>query len=338
MLIRLGITIASFALGSAMFATFYPLPAGVALRSSPFSIPFIEKDKDIVIGFVGDMAPADSTYNETVFADVSKYLEVPDLMIGNLEGTFANEFRTSKCIYIEFMCFAFRGDRNFADALKEAGFDFISLVNNHSFDFGETGLKDTTDELDRVGIPYITQQKPTASLLVRGKKIGILGLSSTKPAETISDYTFITNTVTKLKSENDFVIVVFHGGAEGANKTEVPKQIEYMGNENRGDVQKVAYTAIDAGADVVLGSGPHVLRKIENYNGKLIAYSLGNFVGGNGKMVTRGLLGISGILFTTLSEEKPITTFTSVRLTPNGIPHIDESGQGRALLESLSNS
>lgn len=337
MLFRIGLTILSFAVGSVAFATVSILPSAPAVLHIPFLTPLLQKEEPITIGFVGDMAPADAAYNAAVFNSVAPYLQKPDLMIGNLEGTFAEEYRISKCNYIEFLCFAFRGDASFADALKEAGFDFISLVNNHSYDYGEAGMLDTTRELDRVGIPYITQSKPATSITVKGKTIGILGLSSTKPMETISDYAFIKKMVEKLKSENDFVIVIFHGGAEGSDKTLVPNTVEYVGSENRGDVRKVAHSAIDAGADLVLGSGPHVLRKVEKYNRSIVAYSLGNFVGGNGKMVTRGLLGISGILTTTLSKDiAPYTSFTSVKLTPNGVPLLDEADRGRLLLESLS--
>lgn len=284
------------------------------------------------------MVPSrDSTYNHAVLSFVAPALVAPDLMIGNLEGTFAAENRSSKCIYLLNRCHAFRGDASFAEGLKTAGFDFVSLVNNHSYDYGEMGLADTTAVLDAAGIPYVAPNKPFTSITVKGKRIGILGLSSTEPTRTITDYDFIKNTVAKLKQENDFVIVIFHGGNEGSDKTAVPGVNEYMGTEDRGNVQLVAYTAIDAGADLVLGSGPHVLRKIETYKGKKIAYSLGNFVGGNGSLVTSGTLGLSGIFTSTLSyDHSPDPTFTSVILTKNGTPTLDPLNRGKDLIEQLS--
>lgn len=289
------------------------------------------------IGWVGDMVPATSSYNSSVFAQVTRELSTPDLMIGNLESTFAADGRVSKCNFLSLQCHAFRGDANFADALKTAGFDFISLVNNHSFDYGIEGLRDTERELDRVGIPYISPLKPRTSITMDGTKIGILGLSSTPPTVTIADYAFIEREVTKLKTENDIVIVIMHAGAEGTTKTDVPGTTEYVGTENRGDVQKVARTAIDAGADLVLGSGPHVLRKVEVYKESVIAYSLGNFVGGNQKLTTRGLLGVSGI-FTTTFANNEIHSYdlTSIHLSKEGVPSIDPTDAGKQLIESLA--
>ena len=291
----------------------------------------------ITVGWVGDMVPSnDIDYNENVFAEVTGELLKPDLMIGNLEGTFAQADRSDKCMYLTSMCHAFRGDMSFAASLRDAGFDFVSLVNNHSYDFGTEGLSDTEAILDEAGISYISPNKQHTSISIKGKKIGILGLSSTEPTKTITDYEFIVDEVSKLAEENDFVIVIFHGGAEGSAKTEVPGTIEYVGTENRGDVERVAYTAIDAGADLVLGAGPHVLRKIETYNGAPIAYSLGNFVGGK-RLVMGGTLSLSGIFTATLERDAPTTyNFTSVVLSKDGMPFVDQTDQGKQLLDSLS--
>jgi len=291
----------------------------------------------ITVGWVGDMVPSsDPAYNKQVFASVTPELQVPDLMMGNLEGTFALPDRADKCMYIMSQCYAFRGDSNFATALQHAGFDFISLINNHSYDFGEEGLRDTEEALTRVGIPFISPTRQSTSVIIKGKKIGILGLSSTGPTKTITDYDFIEREVKRLTQEHDFVIVIFHGGSEGSNKTQVPGVTEYLGSENRGDVQKVAYTAIDAGADMVLGAGPHVLRKIELYKESPIAYSLGNFVGGK-QLITSGVLGVSGVFMSTLERDIPTTyDFTSVLLSRDGIPSIDFTELGKQLITSLS--
>jgi poly-gamma-glutamate capsule biosynthesis protein CapA/YwtB (metallophosphatase superfamily) len=319
------------------FGSFKPIPSEAPQTASatPLSKPVLPTT--LTIGFVGDMVPSmDDLYNSFAFARVAPVLQKPDLMIGNLEGTFAAADRTSKCIYIETNCHAFRGAKSFADSLNYAGFDFVSLVNNHSYDFGPEGLEDTQKELDRVGIPYISPTKPIASITIKKKRIGIIGLSSTPPAQTITDYTFIEREVRALKDTNDIVIVIFHGGAEGADKSTVPGIEEYMGTENRGNVALVAHSAIDAGADLVLGSGPHVLRKIEYYKNVPIAYSLGNFVGGK-RLVTTDILGVSGI-FTALLKDDAQTkhSFTSVSLSGDGIPSIDLEERGKEFIRLLS--
>jgi hypothetical protein len=304
----------------------------------------------LTIGWTGDMVPTtDVGYNITVLNNVSNALEMPDLMMGNLEGTFAHSGRVSKCDGSYLPCYAFAGDPSFADSLKAAGFNFVSLMNNHSFDYGIAGLKDTETELTRVGLSYIAPDKPTASITIKGVRVGIMGVSSTTPEAPITDYAYIAQTVQALKKDNDIVVVIFHGGAEGATQTAVTGGEEYQGDEDRGNVQAVAYTAINAGADIVLGDGPHVLRKVEWYHDKPIAYSLGNFVGGK-QLSTKGNLGLGGILTTTFATDSstspqaalndiliPIKTdFTSVLLAPDGTPSLDPTNQAQKLLDSLS--
>lgn len=296
-----------------------------------FASTIQELPHNVRVGWVGDIVPSNDLH---AFDQVRDSLLLPDLMIGNLEGTFALPERESKCAILMTMCHAFRGDPSFTQVLIDAGFDFISLVNNHSYDYGRDGLLDTEQALEEAGIPYISPTKPSASIMIKNISIGILGLSSTEPASTITDYAFITREVEKLGQVNDFVIVIFHGGAEGADKTAITGETEYMGNENRGNVQLVAHTAIDAGADLVLGAGPHVLRKIEVYKGSPIAYSLGNFYGGNGELITTGTLSISGIFHTILGEQQ--TWVSSILLSPTGVPALDFTNQGLQLIESLS--
>jgi poly-gamma-glutamate capsule biosynthesis protein CapA/YwtB (metallophosphatase superfamily) len=295
------------------------------------------KNDEISIGWVGDMVPAsDDLFNTSALSGVSLLTQRPSLMIGNLEGTFAATSRPSKCLYLSINCHAFRGDMSFAYALKHAGFDLLSLVNNHSYDYGAPGLEDTESILDAVGIPYISQTHPSTSLTVDGKKVGVLGVSFTPPFSTITNYDFITREITSLRQTNDIVILIFHGGAEGPDKTAVTGDYEYLGDENRGNVELVAHTAIDAGADIVFGSGPHVLRKVYYHKDKPIIYSAGNFVGGNSRLTTTGILGISA-LFTVVQHNDEFThTVTPITLSKNGVPSIDPDGQALTLLESLS--
>lgn len=296
-------------------------------------------EKTISIGWVGDMVPADTSYNETVLDFVAEQTRLPDLMIGNLEGTFAQEGRVSKCTFLSSRCHAFRGSPNFADSLARAGFDVISLVNNHSLDYGFEGLRDTEEVLRVAGIPFISQTSPTLSLEKNGKTVGILGVSTTPPARLLMNYEFIQEEIAKLRLSHDVVILILHGGSEGNTKTLVTGEYEFLGNEPRGNVEYSARVAIDAGADIVLGAGPHVLRKIEYYNGGIIVYSSGNFVGGNGRLLTRDNLGISGIFTVFVSNKEPRLRhhIDSVVLSRAGIPTRDPLEKGRLIVEALSN-
>ena len=132
------------------------------------------------------------------------------------------------------------------------------------------------------------------------------------------------------------MIVIIHAGAEGADRTHTPRGTEYYLGEDRGDARAFAHAAIDAGASIVLGSGPHVVRGIERYRGRLIAYSLGNFVGyhtlGGG-----GVLSLSGILRVTLSGRGKVIAGRWLSLTlPDGLPRRDFSNRSAKLVATLS--
>jgi hypothetical protein len=332
-------TILLFTLTLGFLVLFYGvIPFRSAEATPPPTVQPISTSKELSIGWVGDMVPSDALYNESVFDGVKEKTQAPDIMIGNLEATFAEAHRRSKCTYIDGECYAFRGDSNFATSLRDAGFDVINLVNNHALDYGEEGLADTEAVLRSAGIPFISLTSPALSIEKNGQKIGILGVSSTSPTHYILDYEYITTELGKLKNENDIVILIFHGGSEGSMKTAVTGEYEFFGSENRGNVQMVAHTAIDAGADIVLGSGPHVLRKMEYYKDGVIVYSAGNFVGGNEKLLTRGALGISGIFNIFVSDSTPHLrhTIDSIILSKEGVPTLEPLEQGKAMVEQLS--
>jgi hypothetical protein len=107
--------------------------------------------------------------------------------------------------------------------------------------------------------------------------------------------------VSHIKAEHDIVLISFHGGAEGLDALHIPFANEFYYNEDRGDVVAFAHAVIDAGADLVLGHGPHVPRALELYRGRLIAYSLGNFCTYYGISVT-GLKGLAPVLQATITD------------------------------------
>lgn len=322
--------------GFFLIIIFFVALVGFSFAFSP-TLSKTQKAKDFSIGWVGDMVPSsDQTWNYQAFGFVKNETQKPDLMIGNFEATFAKEDRASKCLYLGENCHSFRSDESFAYAMKDAGFDFISLVNNHSYDYGDEGLSDTEAMLEKFGIPFVSQTKPSTSIVVNNKRVGILGVSFTPPQITINNYEFISSEISKLKKQNDIVILIFHGGAEGSDKISVPGDFEYLGDENRGNVEKTAKIAIDSGADIVLGSGPHVLRKIEYYKGKPIIYSAGNFVGGNQRLQTKGTLGISAIFDIRVLENSFEVNPISVILSKEGVPKIDTLEQAKQMIEKIS--
>jgi hypothetical protein len=168
-----------------------------------------------------------------------------------------------------------------------------------------------------------------------GQKIAILGFASYAWSDSLTDIARAKRRVQQAARTAPIVIVTFHGGAEGSDKTRVPRGTETFLGENRGDLRRFTHAVIDAGADLVVGSGPHVMRGMELYRGRLIAYSMGNFAG-YAVFSLGGVLSTSGVLQVTLN---PDGTFRSGRLRPTrlvgeGTPA--PGGDGIALVRSLS--
>ena len=154
----------------------------------------------------------------------------------------------------------------------------MSTANNHANDFGEKGRRNTARVLDEVGIYHAGPVENKSVVFEKeGIRYGFCAFSPNSNMLSVNDLEQATDLVKELRSMADIVIVSFHGGAEGASHTHVPRQNEYFFGENRGNVYKFAHAVIDAGADIVLGHGPHVTRAVEVYKQKFIAYSMGNF-------------------------------------------------------------
>jgi hypothetical protein len=125
--------------------------------------------------------------------------------------------------------------------------------------------------------------------------VGLLGFATYPYAYDLLDLARSTAVVDSMRPLVDLLVVTFHGGSEGIRALHVPETAESLGREPRGDLRRWAHAVIDAGADAVIGHGPHVLRGMELHHGKLIAYSLGNFVTYRGFNLD-GPLGVTGVL------------------------------------------
>lgn len=248
--------------------------------------------KNLTFAFVGDIMMG-TTYPEepvgaylperngqTLFTDVAAILSSADIAAGNLEGTLFNGIGTVKKCKDPSICYAFRTPTDYVANLTAAGIDFVSIANNHINDFGPEGIKSTIRTLDEAGIKYAGLQRhgaDTATIHKNGYAVGFAAFSPSAGTLSINDLDKMRKIVSELKKTHDIVIVSFHGGAEGASYSHVPHTTEIAFGENRGNVERFAHTAVDAGADIVYGHGPHVARGAELYKNHLILYSLGNF-------------------------------------------------------------
>jgi hypothetical protein len=301
--------------------------------------------------------------------DASRPSLQADLVVGNFEGVLGDSGVTYKCgpegrrvpdpdtVVAEppprrkttkprrpeppRLCYAFLTPPALAPRLVEAGFTHLNLANNHANDFGSEGRATTERILDSIGI---RTYGPLGSIAVdsirRGDSlttVGLVGFTTYPHSYDLLDLARSAEVVDSVRDGVDLLVVTFHGGAEGSRALHVPEAAESLGREPRGDLRAWARAVVDAGADAVVGHGPHVLRGIEYYRGKPIAYSLGNFLTYRGFNLA-GPLGQTGVL---RLEAGPGGTWERLRFTPmtqlpGSGPAPDTSGAVLELVRSLS--
>lgn len=248
-----------------------------------------------------------------ILKPVAHILQDADITFGNLEGVLLNSGGQVKNCRNPETCYAFRSPEHYAAYLVEAGFDMVSLANNHTGDFGLEGRNTTKRTLEKYGLAYAgLLTDPVAIVEKDGKKYGLAAFAPNTGTVNIRDLDNAARIVKELKEKTDFVIVSFHGGAEGLQHMNVPKKTELYLGEDRGNVHAFAHRVIDAGADIVFGHGPHITRAIEVYKDRFIAYSLGNFCT-YGRFNIRGENGIAPIIKVYINDKGE---FQKAQITP----------------------
>ncbi len=291
----------------------------------------------VTVSAVGDMAMVASYDGGASFfpTSVARALRA-NVVLGNLEGTLTTA-SSSKCGAGSTNCFAFHAPPSYAALLKRAGFTILNVANNHAYDYGPAGQAQTLAALRSQGLAYTGRPGQIAILRVGSLRVAVLGFAPYPWAQSLTDLAAARRLVRKAAREADIVVVTMHAGAEGSDHQHVPRGTEYFLGENRGDSRAFAHAVVDAGADLVVGSGPHVLRGMEWYRGRLIAYSLGNFLG-DGTLAIGGVLGTSGILRVSL---RPNGSWVSGHLAPivlvsPGVPRLDPTEAAHGLVRELS--
>lgn len=242
-----------------------------------------------VLAFVGDMLFTENTLSRyhqqgisSMFSEeLLSAMTDADLFMVNEEFPFSTRGEAA-----EDKQFTFRVDPSYVRIFQEIGVDVATVANNHALDFGVNAFTDSLDTLDQAGIARVgggrtlSEAKAPVIRTVGDSTVGILGASRVIPVSswaagnarpgmfTAYDQAPLLNEISDLSSQCDYTVVYLHWGIE---KDEYPQEYQ----------RKLAYACIDAGADLVVGSHPHVLQGFETYKGKLIAYSLGNFLFSN---------------------------------------------------------
>jgi Bacterial capsule synthesis protein PGA_cap len=312
-----------------------PKPAVTPAKPKvPPGVVTIAATGDIVMGSTPNLPPDGG---RSFFTDVEADL-AGDVVLGNLEGTLSTG-GGSKCGPESTNCFAFQTPPSYARWLVQAGFTVMNLANNHAYDYGQSGMQQTIAALSRAGLLHTGRPGQVTVQRVGQIRVSIVGFASYPWSAPLTDIAASRRLVRKAARSSDVVIVTMHGGAEGTGRQHVRRGVELYLGENRGDVARFAHAVVDAGADLVVGHGPHVLRGMEWYKGRLIAYSLGNF-GGYGVFSLGGALSTSAILRVSLRGDG---TFETGRLVPTmlagkGVPALDPSEAAHGVVRTLSRS
>jgi hypothetical protein len=263
-----------------------------------------------------------------------------DLVFGNMEGAFATEgLAPVKCrpdAREARRCFEFGSPPFLVSFLKDAGFTVLSLDNNHAEDYGPEGYTLTQGLLAQAGLTAVPKRTPT-TLAIRDLLVTVVPFGFSGRSFHVSDLLTVQTVVAEAARTADIVIASFHGGAEGEDATRVHDAVETYFEEDRGNVVQFAHAAVDAGADLVIGHGPHVPRAVELYKDRLIAYSLGNFWT-YGNISIKGLKGIMPLLRVTLNRDGTFVSgrIVSMRQRLPGIPELDDEGAAIRLIARLS--
>jgi poly-gamma-glutamate capsule biosynthesis protein CapA/YwtB (metallophosphatase superfamily) len=313
-------------------------------------LPASQKHESLTIAAVGDIMLGSTSINETflppndgadLLTQFTPILSAADIAFGNLEGPLLDGGTTTKCSPRSTRCFAFRMPTRYGKYLKEAGFDVLSLANNHIGDFGEQGRESTKKTLDQLGIRHAGSDRNLLAMTIieaKGRKVAFIGFAHNNISPNVNDLPFARKLVEEANKRADIVVVSFHGGTEGPDAERVPQRTETFGGEMRGNLPLFSRTVIDAGADLVLGHGPHVLRGIEIYKDRLIVYSLGNFA-------TYGMFNLSGPKGLTAVFEIKIASdgrfldgkIHAGKQIGRGGPVLDSSGEAIRKIRELSN-
>jgi len=298
----------------------------------------------IRIKAVGDMVPGTNfpsnrlpgNPNQLFPSSVREKLQGSDILFGNFESTITNHPYSTKDIS-RGQVFAFRSPPKDAKLFAELGFDVLSVANNHAMDFGKTGFKDTINNITAAGMKPVGKKNQILYLNVENIPVAVIGFCFYEYCNTVQDIEKAKALVKTAREKAKIVVISMHVGAEGNNALNVRNQTEFFYGENRGNSVNFARTMIDTGADLVLGHGPHVPRAIEVYQGKLIAYSLGNFLGYK-VFSTTSFKGYSMILDVKLNPEGDFLSgkIIPVHLNKQAIPYIDQSFRTVGLLRSLN--
>ncbi len=290
---------------------------------------------DMMLGNTPDLPPSPATYLDPVKPILGHGAQI---VFGNLEGTLTTA-PGSKCSPKSAgkTCFAFRDPPGYARYIAEAGFTVLNDANNHAMDFGPAGQAQTVQTIHAAGLAQTGLPGEITLVTAHGVRVAFLAFAPYGYTASLLDLPAARALIQKAARQAPVVVVYMHAGAEGSAADHVTGHEETYAGEDRGNPEAFAHQAIDAGASLVIASGPHVLRGMQFYRGHLIAYSLGNFAG-YGNFGAGGTLSLSAILHVTLSASGQFEQghLYPLQLSSRGQPI--PGGEATAFVTQLSQS
>jgi len=271
-----------------------------------------------------------------LFGESKDILRKADIVFGNLEGPLCDEGSPTKKVKDK-ESYVFRTPTRFVKNLVEAGFNVVSLANNHAEDFGDEGMSSTKKALDAARIKYSSKAGEVAEFKINGIKVGLVAFSFGPPPRSIIYPEKVLDEIDLLSKKYDVLILSVHGGKEGTSALQTPNELEYFLEEPRGNLIQFAHEAVERGADLVLMHGPHVPRAMEVYQDRLIAYSLGNFCTYRGMSLDEEK-GYAPLLWVELGRNGEFVRgkiFSFIQIPPGG-PKKDEKERAWDLIKKLS--
>jgi poly-gamma-glutamate capsule biosynthesis protein CapA/YwtB (metallophosphatase superfamily) len=316
-----------------------PFRAEISANEEPPEAPSV-----ITVAAVGDIMmgtdyPSSKLPNKDgrhLFEEAKGFLRKADIVFGNLEGplyeggTPAKEPKDKES-------YVFRTPPRYVKNLVDAGFNVVSLANNHAGDFGDKGMSATKNVLDAAGIKYSSKAGEVAEFEINGLKLGLAAFSFGPPPRSIVYPEKALEEIDLLSRKYDLLILSVHGGKEGAAALRTENELEFFLDEPRGNLIQFAHEAIERGADLILVHGPHVPRALEIYRDRLIAYSLGNFCTYRGMSLDKEK-GYAPLLWVELGRNGEFVRGRIISFIqfPPGVPKKDEREKAWALIKKLS--
>ena len=196
------------------------------------------------------LAPNDGS---ELLSAITPVLKNADITFGNLEGVLLEGGEAAKKCKKRSSCYVFRSPPHYASYLKKAGFDVLSLANNHARDFGEEGRTASMKALAAVGLHHTGRVGDIAQWKVKGSTVSWIAYAPFGGSHDLLDIPLAVKQIKELDKKSDLIFVSIHAGAEGKDVKHIPFKNEMFYGEDRGDVVKFSHAVIDAGADLVVG-------------------------------------------------------------------------------------